>query len=265
MSAIALDPQILVPQLSGAEAFVAGLAAEAKRHRAVNHPYLRALAEDTLPDTRWAMTDFARQYIGYSKAFPRYLTSVISRLEEPAHRMALMDNLTEESGSYGEDELEELAEIGVEREWIVGVPHPELFRRYAHAMGVTGEDYESLQVQCWRDLFLATLTQGSPAEAVGALGLGTENVVSTMYVPFAQALARLDELHPRDAVFFALHTAIDDDHQETLQRIAEAYATTPEGRLNLRRGMLKALCLRASFWDWMLARALNPACADEVS
>jgi hypothetical protein len=28
--------------------------------------------------------------------------------------------------------------------------------------------------------------------------------------------------------------------------------------------MIKALSLRASFWDWMLARALRPAQAEEV-
>lgn len=265
MSSPALDTLSLLPRLTEAEAYVADLAEEALRHRAVNHPYLTALADGTLPDDRWAMTDFARQYIGYSRAFPRYLTAVISQLEDPFHRMALMDNLTEESGHYADEELGELAEIGVESEWIVGVPHPELFRRYARAMGVDGEDHDAVQVQCWRELFLATLTHGSAAEAVGALGLGTENVVSTMYLPFVAALDRIEGLSPRDTVFFALHTAIDDDHQETLQRIAESFADTPEGRADLRRGMLKALALRASFWDWMHARALNPERADEVS
>ena len=37
------------------------------------------------------------------------------RLEQPSHRKALLENLTEESGIYEEDELEELAKFGVER------------------------------------------------------------------------------------------------------------------------------------------------------
>ncbi len=37
------------------ESFVAELAGMALRHRAVRHPYLRALREGTLPDLRWAL------------------------------------------------------------------------------------------------------------------------------------------------------------------------------------------------------------------
>jgi pyrroloquinoline quinone (PQQ) biosynthesis protein C len=245
------------------QAFVSDLAATALRHRAVRHPYLQALAEGAVPDLRWAMADFARQYYGYSKHFPRYLTTVMSRLEDPSHRTALLDNLTEEAGIYGEDEYAVLAEMGVQRDWIEGLPHPMLFRRFADALGVTAQTHEADQVVCWRELFLSTLASDTPAAAVGALGLGTENIVRTMYGPFVQALVRL-ALSPRDTVFFPLHTAIDDHHQATLEQIAASFAGTREGRTDLRRGMLKALSCRSAFWDWMYERAMDPARADEV-
>jgi pyrroloquinoline quinone (PQQ) biosynthesis protein C len=246
--------------------FVEELSEQSLLHQAVNHPYLEALSTGENLDTRWALTDFAQQYYGYSKDFPRYLTAVISRLEEPRHRTGLMQNLTEESGVYQPEELAELAEIGIEPEWIVGQPHPLLFGRFSRAMGVRAQGLptESDQITCWREMFLALLTNGTPAEAVGALGLGTENIVSTIYQPFSNALARLPDLHPRDTVFFALHTAVDDDHQETLQRIAADLAVDAASRSELRRGMLKALCLRSSFWDWMYRRALNPELADQI-
>lgn len=245
--------------------YVARLAEESLRHRAVRHPYLIALGEGSLPDTRFALHDFAKQYYGYSAHFPRYLTTVISRLVELAHRKALLANLTEESGVYGDDELAELAAWGVEREWIEGIPHPVLFRRFADAIGVVRDDApESDQLVCWREQFLQVLAGGSAAEAVGALGLGTENIVSTMYGAFTRALARVPELHPRDTVFFPLHTAVDDHHQATLQAIAADFAETAEGRAELRRGMLKALQLRCAFWDWLYTRALNPANADQA-
>ncbi|MEZ4300582.1 MAG: iron-containing redox enzyme family protein [Polyangiaceae bacterium] len=245
-------------------AFVADLAAEALEHRAVRHPYLNALAEGALPDVRWALADFAAQYYGYSKHFPRYLTTVMSRLEEASHRLALLQNLTEESGRYDEEELGELAEHGIEAEWIVGIPHPALFLRFAQAMGVSPPKVESDAVLCWREMFLSVLTHGTPAEAVGALGLGTENIVSTIYGPFVRAIGRVSELSARDSVFFPLHTTVDDHHQATLQAIAASFAGTTEGRAGLRRGMLKSLSLRASYWDWMLARAMNPIEADRV-
>lgn len=245
--------------------FVSRLAEESLRHRAVDHPYLHALESGSLPDVQWALADFARHYYFYSSHFPRYLTTVISRLEDPGHRRALMDNLTEESGTYGEEELQELAKFGCDPEWFVGIPHPLLFRRFSLAVGVTPDPAdEHDQVICWRDMFLAVLGNGSPAEALGALGLGTENIVRTIYGPFVKAIDRLGTLDPRDTVFFPLHTAVDDHHQATLQAISADYARTPEGRSGLRRGMLKSLSLRSAFWDWLHARAMQPAAAESV-
>ena len=237
------------------EAFLTRVTQEAISHRAVNHPYLIALSEGTFPDMVWALKDFARQYYGYSAHFPRYLTTVIGRLEMPEHRLALMENLTEESGIYGQEELDELAEIGVEPEWVNGVPHPVLFLRFCNAAGVEALDPDSdgIEVVCWREMFLSVLSGGSPAQAIGALGLGTENVVSTMYQYFLPALEFLGA-KPFDTVFFPLHAAVDDHHQATLLDISRHFAATAEGRLDLVKGMRKALALRAGFWDWLMSR-----------
>ncbi len=240
------------------EAVLAGLTTEARTHRAVRHRYLKALSDGTVPDLRWALADFGRQYFGYSAHFPRYLTTVISRLERPEHRANLLENLTEESGIYGQEEYEELARHGVKREWIEGIPHPKLFQRFRRALGVEDSALEddAIEVVCWREMFLSVLANGSPAEAIGALGLGTETVVRDLYKPFVEAIARLD-LNPADTVFFPLHTAVDDHHQATLLDIARYYARTPEGRSDVAKGMRKALALRASYWDWMHERAMT--------
>jgi pyrroloquinoline quinone (PQQ) biosynthesis protein C len=235
------------------------LASQALKHQAVQHPYLAALASGELPDTRWALQDFARQYYAYSAHFPRYLTAVISKLENPSHRSALMENLTEESGQYEQEELDELAAIGIQPDWIVGLPHPELFRRFRRALGVLDNEArpELIEMVCWREQFLAILSNGSAAEALGALGLGTETIVQTIYQPFVDAIGRIG-MHPRDSVFFPLHTAVDDHHQATLRDIAIDLAATEQGRLDLAKGMQKALALRCSFWSWLHQRALQP-------
>lgn len=242
--------------------FVEQLAADALAHRAVRHPYLQALAAGTLPNTEAALADFARHYYGYSSHFPRYLTALISRLENPSHRRALLENLTEESGHYEPDELAELAEHGIASDWIVGVAHPELFRRFRSALGVSDHhpSSEHIEVVCWREMFLSLLTNGSPAEALGALGLGTEGIVQTIYQPFVDAIERLGTLRPEDSVFFPLHTAVDDHHQATLKAIATDFAATPTGREELTKGMHKALALRDSFWDFLHERANMMSC-----
>ena len=248
-----------------AEQFVLQLAEEALQNRAVRHPYLQAISSSSLPNMRWALADFARQYYGYSAHFPRYLTTVISRLENASHRQSLFENLTEESGVYADDELHELRAIGVEPAWIQGIPHPRLFQRFATALDVdVNKDEASEEVACWRELFLQLLSNGSPAEAIGALGFGTEYIVRTLYGYFVEALEEFGELTPEETVFFKLHVAVDDHHQAALQAIAVDFASSREGRAGLRRGMLKALMLRNSFWDWMYERALQPAQAKEA-
>ena len=249
---------------SEVESFLAAVTKEGISHRAVHHPYLLALRDGKLPDRKWALADFARQYHGYSSHFPRYLTTVIGRLERPEHRIALMENLTEESGKYEKEELDELAKIGIKKEWIIGVPHPLLFRRFCVAAGVheVGPDFDAVEVICWRELFLSILSNGSPAEALGALGLGTENVVSTMYEYFLPALNVL-EVPGSETVFFPLHAAVDDHHQATLLDISRHFASTAQGRIDLLKGMRKALALRAGFWDWLQIRAMTMGKCDE--
>jgi len=252
-------PRSLAAEHADAEdldTFIAGLTAAALRHRAVDHPYLSALASGNLPDPIWALRDFAAHYVGYSSHFPRYLTATISRLGDPVHRLALIENLTEESGIYPEDELEELAANGIERAWIDGIPHPDLFHRFCEALDVDPDPDASLQVICWREMFLDILCGGSAAQAIGGLGLGTESIVSTIYQAFLPAIERAG-LAPRDAVFFPLHATVDDHHQATLLDISRDLARTEHGRRELEKGMHKALALRAGFWDILLERALR--------
>ncbi len=248
----------LEPSPAGLNGCLSRLASEALQHRAVCHPYLRAMATGALPDPRAALADFARHYHGYSSHFPRYLKALISRFDQEADRQALLANLSEESGSYAPDELAHLARCGVAPEWIVNVPHPELFRRFRRALGVEDADPETdhLEVVAWREMLLAVLSQGTAAEAVGALGLGTEAIVPAIYPAFARALERLGDVAPRDGVFFVLHTLVDDHHQASLRALARRVGATPQGRRELALGMTKALALRDAFWSWLHQRAL---------
>lgn len=88
------------PQRTAAQCVDSLTTSQALLHQAVQYPYLWALGTGELPDACWALRDFSRQYYAYSAHFPRYLTAVISKLKNPTHRLALMENLAEESGQY---------------------------------------------------------------------------------------------------------------------------------------------------------------------
>lgn len=232
------------------------LEAEAVQHKAVNHPYLQALSEGALPDPHRALQDFARAYEGYSTWFPRLLSAVEARLPE-ALRSVLDENKAEEAGRYDEETLRELEDAGLRREWVEGIPHPELFRRFQRGIGVEPDAVvdPASPVARWREGLLHLLQTDHPAAVVGALGLGTELVVSRMYVTVLSGVDSFGRIRPEDRTFLVLHALVDDAHAASLLELAARFDVDKEGRTALVRGMRTALDLRASFWDELHRRA----------
>ncbi len=242
--------------LQNSSSAITPLLNEAENHRAVRHPYLGALANGEFKNIRRILQDFAAQYGHYSAWFPRYLNAVISKLENPDHRQHLLDNLAEEKGQLQEEDLVAIRELGIQDDWVQGIPHPQLFRRFQLAMGADPDAEPGREVSHWRESFLYFLENCSPAAAAGAIGLGTESVVKIMYQPLIGAIQKHTDLCLEEYVFFPLHTEVDDEHGLILLNInGELAAQGPEQESELRQGMLKALDLRADFWDAMLERA----------
>jgi pyrroloquinoline quinone (PQQ) biosynthesis protein C len=80
--------------------------------------------------------------------------------------------------------------------------------------------------------------------------------VKFVYRHLIEAIEKHTNLSMFDYVFFPLHTEVDDEHGLILLRIAEELAKeSDEAAMQLRKGMLKALNLRASYWDNMYDRA----------
>jgi len=235
---------------------VSRLLNEALHHRAIHHPYLKGLAAGEFKNMDIVLKDFATQYGYYSSWFPRYLTASISKLDQIQHRNKLLHNLAEESGHLREDDLVEIRKLGIKDEWVQGVPHPELFRRFQNAMHVEKNNKPGVEVEIWRESFLSLVTSGSSISAVGAIGLGTESIVKFVYKYLIKAITKYTDLTLEEYVFFPLHTEVDDEHGLILIDIASEIAGENElAERELRKGMLKALNLRAAFWDDMLLRA----------
>ncbi|MFM6900590.1 MAG: cupin domain protein, partial [Microcystis panniformis] len=161
---------------------------EALSHRAINHPYLLALEKGEFQHTDEVLKDFASQYGAYSDWFSRYLTAVISKLENPTHRNHLLKNLAEENGHLHDQDLEAIRKLGIKDEWVQEIPHPQLFNRFQEAMGVDSTQTPCVEVEIWRESFLSLLQNGSSLQAMGAIGLGTESVVKFIYKHIIEAI-----------------------------------------------------------------------------
>lgn len=229
---------------------------EALQHRAINHPYLKALQNGEFNNNLEIYKDFAQQYGAYSKWFPRYLTAVISKLENAEHRNHLLENLSEESGHLHDEDIEAIKQIGIEESWVQGISHPKLFQQFQESIGLTDTSNFGIEVEIWRESFLSLIKDGSDAAAIGAIGLGTESIVKYVYKYIIEGLENHTDLTLQQYVFFPLHTEVDDEHGIVLMNIAQEIAQRDEtSERELRKGMLKALNLRAAFWDDMYERA----------
>lgn len=236
--------------------YLASLLDEAINHRAVHHPYLKALANGSFDNMPAVISDFAGQYGFYSAWFPRYLTGVISKMDNAEHRTHLLDNLAEESGHLHEDDLAAIRALGIKDEWVQGIPHPQLFKRFQYAIGADISGKPGIEVDIWRDGFLSLIQNKSAANALGAIGLGTESVVKYIYKYIIEAIEKHTELSLEQYVFFPLHTEVDDEHGLILLDIARQMVDeSPQSAHEVRKGMLSALNLRAAYWDDMMLRA----------
>jgi len=240
-------------------AYLEQLIEESHRHPAMTHPWLRAIGSGELPDTAWALRDYAWHYHGYSAWFPRYLRAVIRRLDREDHRRLLEQNLSEEKGDLDPEDHAALREVGIEPESVVGIPHSVLFKRFCLAAGLDASTLAEPREATvrWRTKFLTLLRGASPAAAVGALGLGTESIVKHIYPPILEGIKRVRTFQRRDYVFFELHCLVDDQHQQDLFDVGCTLARTERGRRDLRMGMLAALDLRREFWDHLYERATS--------
>ena len=227
------------------------LDAECQAHPAVNHVWLENVAAHRYPDMKSTIRGFARDYQAYSSGFPTYLRKLIGKLECRRHKEILQRNLREEQGVLDSDDRDELRAAAIEPADIEGVSHPELYRRFCHAMGLDDAELglPGTAGYQWRQRMIAYLDQASVAGALGALGPGTESVVRPVYHKLLRGIRGLGDLEPRDHVFFDLHCTMDDQHALDLKRVAYDLADTPHARRDMRQGMLEALRLRQAFFS----------------
>jgi pyrroloquinoline quinone (PQQ) biosynthesis protein C len=222
----------------------------ALQHEAVHHSYLKKLEQGEFSDMQKALAYFACQYEGYSAWFPKYLQAVIDKLSNPAHKAHLLENLAEEKGQLHEEDLQAIRALGIEDEWVIGIPHPQLFARFKKAICGEAQFPLNAAVEEWRTAFLNYLNECSEAEAVGAIGFGTESIVKYIYRPIIESISTFTELPLEDYVFFPLHTEVDDEHGKVLISIANELASqSKENDKLIQKGMEVALDLRNEFWN----------------
>ena len=103
---------------------------------------------------------------------------------------------------------------------------------------------------------LDILRGADEAGAAGVLAFGVEGIVRWIYEPIVSAIKdHTKYIKAEDYCFFPLHIAVDDDHAETLAKIAHDLADSYDARFSIDAAVDAALQAREKLWDSLLARA----------
>ena len=238
-----------------AKQFIAALQKYATESRTANHPLLLAISQGSFKDLQRTIRIFLSEYYFYSHKFTRYLGAVMSSLESPVHRVALVGNNAEEAGQVDAHHRQELAAHGINPDH-VAAPHPELFRRFLSAIGINSKEILArrplVSTVAWSETFHDICRYSGQGQAVGALGIATEGIVAKMYGLILEGIHRAwPTMSAYERAFFDLHAMVDDDHAEVLREIAASLSETVEGRWQIALGVVKALDTRGAFFDYM--------------
>ena len=167
----------------------------------LKHPFYTKWADGTLP--KEALQEYARQYYAFESSFPRLLSTLHSRTEEPAIRQEILENLWDEE--HGE------------------VNHAEMWLRFAEGIGVARDDVKfaprnaatEALVQQYRDV-----TAEAPVAAGVAAVYAYERQVPEVAESKIDGLKKhYDVSDARTLQFFKVHGVLDIEHSGAERRM----------------------------------------------
>lgn len=240
-------------------------------HPALNHPYLSCMRGDSnalnLPNFPAAILDFAKNYAIYHKYLPSILSFALGKIQSEKHIAELIISLSHEEGVLSENDIENLAEIGVRKEWVYGIPHDVLFDCFMTNLQnktPTEGDFtlgNTAPGENFNEAICSLIGHYDCSEAclIGALSIGTESTLKYIYPSIISAIERhIPEMTINEYVYLPLHTTVDDVHCEVLNDIGrDILSCLPlSSELEFVHGALTALDARSVLWDALLERAL---------
>ncbi|MBM4257907.1 MAG: CADD family putative folate metabolism protein [Deltaproteobacteria bacterium] len=176
----------------------------------LKHPFYQAWSAGTL--TLSALQEYSKQYYRQVEAFPTYVSAVHANCPVLLVRQQLLENLIEE-------------ERGVEN-------HPELWMRFAEALGVNRDDVAKAvplpETQNLVDTF-RSLTRDSAYLAGLVALLAYEAQIPAVAETKIDGLRRFYGINDdRGLSFFQVHLQADRFHSDTARQILREYLTSEE-------------------------------------
>jgi pyrroloquinoline-quinone synthase len=205
-----------------------------EEHHLLRHPFYTRWVAGTLPLE--ALRDYARQYYAFESAFPRFLSALHSRTEDPDARSALLENLWDEE--HGE------------------ANHQELWLRFAEGLGLDREEVREAEhnpaTRELVDTYRERCADGPVAAGVAALYAYEAQVPRVATAKIEGLRARYGITDGRSLAFFETHATLDLEHSGAERRIVSDSGPGHEPEV------LEATAAALGAW-WSFLDAVTPA------
>lgn len=188
------------------------------------------------------LREYAKEYYQHVKAFPTYLSAIHCRTDNVSTRRILLQNLIEEEA---------------------GSPnHPELWKNFALALGVTEEELishkSSIEIENLISTFRNICGQRTIAEGISAL-YAYESQIPEICISKIDGLQKYyDMQNPKDWEYFTVHIAADKEHAAQERQLLKSYVTEDNHEL-IDSALNRILDLLWNFLSSMCSR-YNIAC-----
>jgi pyrroloquinoline-quinone synthase len=194
----------------------------------LKHPFYQEWNAGTLSLER--LRNYAIQYYSHVAAFPRYLSAIHSRCDDLETRQELLENLIEE-------------ERGNEN-------HPELWLRFAAALGVARENVTAAEpidaARALTDTYIH-LTRDQPLPAALASLYVYESQIPAVAATKIDGLRRFYGItDPEGLRFFSVHREADLDHAQAVAKMLTRHCSNKEDSRIALAGATDAL---AAVWS----------------
>jgi pyrroloquinoline-quinone synthase len=210
-----------------------------KNHPLWNHPFLQRCrtGELSLAEIRI----LAVQMYSFCKEFNRILASTLSCCPDESAQLVILENLFDE---MGQGDLNQ--------------SHPELFRRFTRALGMSDEALTAQLVtpetRTLIDTYLQIPHKYGYLAAVAAICYASEGIVNSLYSQLYKGIIDTANLQKDCLIFFEIHIDIDDSHAANLARVIESSILTPEAENNIKQAITEAMDARLQFFNGIEAQ-----------
>ena len=220
--------------------FLADLRTFAQRHHPGNSRIIQGIARGTA--SRKALQGFAKEVAAYSASTLRPFAAMVSNAPDDASYRLALENFASEAGL------------------LTTPPHPQMFREFTLATGVSSEELDShvpLPSTLGAMYTLNSFLRGPFDEAIAGFGFAIEGPAAEWGPTVYEGLKTHYRLDEKGIRFWAVHfgheqdEGLEEQHAENAHRLMELFASSAEQQKRMRRAFVHSTLIFENMWTGM--------------